>query len=98
MANKDKRLRDILLKAGLKGQLKPVGSLEEAHIILITDKQRLTHLVFVGKDEYKQALEDDQTYTEEKMVYFLVSVNPRNRWSRERRLLTNKFGMTKTVL
>ena len=98
MADKRKRLRDILLKAGLKGQLKQVGSFEQARIILLVDPQRLTHLVFVGKDEYKQALEDGQTYTEEKMVYYLVSANLRNRWSIERRLLTNKFGMTKNVL
>ena len=38
MADKGKRLRKILEKAGLKGQLKPARSLEEARIILIEDK------------------------------------------------------------
>ena len=98
MADKGKRLRKILDKAGLKGQFKQVGSLDEAHIVLITDPKSITQLVVAGKDEYKQALENGETHTEDKMIYFLVSANPRNKWHIERRLLTNKFGMSKNVL
>ena len=95
MAEKGKRLREILVKKGMKGQLKPVGSLEEAHLILIVDKQRVTQYAFVGKDEYKKMVKNGHTFTED-MVHFLVSANPRNRWHIERRLLTNKVGSIKS--
>ena len=95
MADKGKRLRKILDKKGMKGQLKPVGSLEEAHLILIVDKQHVTQYAFVGKDEYKRMVENGHTFTED-MIYFLVSANPRNRWHIERRLLTNKVGSIKS--
>ena len=97
MADKAKRLRKILEKAGLKGQLKQVARIEDAHIILLTDPIRFTYLIFVGKDDYIETLatgEDD--FIRDRMIYYLVSSNPRNRWSIEQRLLTNKFGMTKS--
>ena len=39
MAEKGKRLRKILERAGLKGKLKQVESLEEAHLVLIMETQ-----------------------------------------------------------
>ena len=39
MADKEKRLRKILLKRGLKGKPKLVATLEEAHIILVNEKE-----------------------------------------------------------
>ena len=87
-------LRKILNKAGLKGQLKQVESLEEAHVIFIEDKQSITKHAFYGKDAYKRMLEKGYTFPED-MVYFLVSANPRNRGSIERSILSNRFGTTK---
>ena len=37
MADKEKRLRKILVKIGKKGVLKHVGTLEEAHVVLLED-------------------------------------------------------------
>ena len=39
MADKGKRLQKILDKKGMKGQLKPVGKLDEARIILVEDSR-----------------------------------------------------------
>ena len=95
MADKGKRLRELLAKTGMKGQLKPVGNLDEAHIILIEDKQSVTKCAFYGKDAYKAILAKGYTFPED-MVHFLVSSNPRNRWHIERSLLSNRFGTMKS--
>ena len=95
MADKGKRLRKILTKIGMKGQLKPVGNLDEAHIILIDDPQCIKLFSFMGKDAYKQFLEEGQTFPEH-IVHFLVSANPRNKWNIEQRLLTSAVGTIKT--
>ena len=97
MAEKSKRLRKILEKAGLKGQLKQVGSLDEAHLVLIMNPDRRAQFAFAGKDEYKWALENGETPPEGE-IYFLVSTNPRNQWGIAPRLLTNKFGMETSKL
>ena len=78
----------------MKGQLKPVESLDEAHIILIEDKQSVTKHAFYSKNAYKTVLENGYTFPED-TVYFLVSSNPRNRRSIERSLLSNRFGAIK---
>ena len=89
MADKGKRLRKILDKAGLKGQLKPARSLEEARVILIEDPQSVTKHAFYNKDAYKTVIANGYTFSED-MVHFLVSSNPRNSRNIERSLLTNK--------
>ena len=100
MAEKTKKLRKILERAGLKGQLKQVANLEEAHIILLTDPLRFTYLIFVGKDDYMEKLErgEEDEIIRGRMIFYLVSANPRNRRNIEQRLLTNKFGMTKSTV
>ena len=95
MADKGKRLRKILAKTGMKGQLKPVGNLDEAHIILIEDRQCIKRFSFMGKDAYKNFLEEGHTFPED-IVHFLVSANPRNKWNIEQRLLTSAVGTIKS--
>ena len=94
MADKGKRLQKILDKKGMKGQLKPVGKLDEARIILVEDPQSITKHAFYSKDSYKSVLQKGYTFSEG-MVHFLVSANPRNSRSIERSLLTNKNGTIK---
>ena len=99
MADKAKRLRKILEKAGLKGQLKQVTSIEDAHIILLTDPLRFTYVIFMDKKDYLEKLESgEDDIIRDRSVYYMVSANPRNRRSIEQRLLTNKFGMTKSKM
>ena len=90
MVDKEKRLRKILLKSGIKGVLKPVNTLEEARIIIIDGKPAAK---FVGVDTYKQWIDEGHTFPEES-IHYLVSSNPRNRWHIEHRLITNS-GVTK---
>ena len=92
MADKLKRLRKILVKKGLKGQLKPVGSLEEAHIILIDNKQCIDRIKLMGKDAYKEFLDDGHILPSD-IVHFLISANPRNRWNIEQHLFTSAHGL-----
>ena len=95
MAEKGKRLNKFLGgRAGLKGQLKPVGTLEEAHIILIENEQCIHRSAFMGKDAYKRMVENGRTFPSD-MVHFLVFANPRNSRSIERSLLSNKVGTLK---
>ena len=89
MADKSKRLRKILLKNGLKGKLKPVGSLEEAHIIIIDGKPTAK---FVGVDTYKQWIDEGHTFPEES-IHYLISSNPRDRWYMFHRFITNSGFM-----
>ena len=93
MAEKGKRLRKILDKTGMKGQFKPVESLEEAHI-LIEDPQCMKRFSFMGKDAYKRMVENGRTFPED-IIHFLVFANPRNTRSIEKRLLSSRFGELK---
>ena len=94
MADKRKRLQKILVKKGMKGQLRPVETLQEAHIILIENKQCVDKTALVGKDTYKELIEEGHTFPSD-IVHFLVSANPRNGWNIERRFLTNATGVTR---
>ena len=76
MADKGKRLQKILVKKVLKGQLKPVESLEEAHVILIENKQCVHQTALVCKDQYKKMIEEGRTFPSD-IVHFLVFANPR---------------------
>ena len=62
MTDKEKRLRKILVKKGLKGKLKPVVSLDEARLVLVEDK-------FIVIDEYIEMVENSHTFPEENVCF-----------------------------
>ena len=65
MTDKEKRLLKILDKKGLKGKLKPVGSLEEARLFLIKDKIVVIY-------EYIEMVENGHTFPEEDVYYLTL--------------------------
>ena len=77
MADKEKRLRKILSKMGIKGQLKPVKTLEEAIIVIVEDPHTANNNVFFHKRGYQLALSRGGTFPEE-LVHFTVPTNLRN--------------------
>ena len=77
MADKEKKLRKILLNLNLKGKLKPAKTLEEAQIIIVQKPNNPGINTFFSKLGYQSALENGVTFPEER-VYFTVSSNPRN--------------------
>ena len=77
MADKEKRLRKILLKSALKGKLKLAKTLEEAHIIIVQDPHYPGKNTFYNRDGYQTALNNGKTFPEE-CVYFTVPTNLRN--------------------
>ena len=91
MADKEKRLRKILAKAGLKGKLKSVKTCEESSIVLVEDPCSATKNVLYDKKGFKYALSNGETFPEDR-VHFLVSTNPRNRQLVERSVLSNNRG------
>ena len=94
MEDKEKRLRKILVKICMKGKLKLVGSLEEAHLVLVGDRQCVSRTKLIGKDTYLLIIEKGYTFPEED-VYYLVSTNPRDMKHIEQKFLTNAFAMVK---
>ena len=88
MADKEKRLRKILTKAGLKGKLKSVKTYEESSIVVVEDPCCATKNVFFDKRGFEYALSKGETFSEDR-VHFLVSTNPRNTQLVERSVLTN---------
>ena len=95
MADKEKRLRKILVKKCLKGKLKPVGSIEEAHLIIVENRQCIDRTLLIGRDTYRQLIEEGYSYPEDQ-VHYLVSTNPRNVWHIERQFMSNSYGSMKT--
>ena len=96
MADKEKRLRKILAKAGLKGKLKPVGTLEEAHIIIVENRNDKKKTKFIGKDSYLGMVESGYTFPEE-TVYFMVSSNPRGKMHIGQTMFSNAITTTKSL-
>ena len=94
MADKEKRFRKILVKKGWKGKLKLVATLEEAHIILVNNKER-SIVNIIGKGTYLEMIEKGYTAPEEE-VYYVVSTNPRNTLHIEQKMLTNAFAAIRT--
>ena len=88
MADKEKQLRKILAKAGLKGKLKSVKTYEESSIVLAEDPCTTNKNVFFDKRGFEYALSNGKTFPED-LVHFLVSTNPRNRQLVERSVLSN---------
>ena len=91
MADKEKRLRKILTKIYMKGVLKHVKTLEEAHLVLVEDAEDPFKYTFYKKEDYKEVLEHGYTFLDDR-VHFLVPSNPRNRRRVEQSIMTNKFG------
>ena len=77
MADKEKKLRKILLKYGLKGKLKPVKTLEEAFIVFVGDPRNPKNNQLFHKRVYQMALDRGDTFPED-LVYFLI---PTNSWN-----------------
>ena len=88
MADKEKRLRKILVKKGFKGQLKLVATLEEARLVWVEGFGCKSKNIVVDKDTYLKMIQKGYTFPEED-VYYLVSTNPRNSKSIEERFLTS---------
>ena len=77
MADKEKRLRKILSKSCLKGQLKLVKTLEEAIIIIVENSHYKGKNTFFNKQGYQMVLSRGDTFADD-LVYFTVPTNPRN--------------------
>ena len=92
MADKEKRLRKILVKVGLKGKLKSVKTYEESSIVVVEDPCSATKNIFFDKKGFEYALLDGETFPEDR-VHFLVSTNPRNRQLVERSVMSNNYGL-----
>ena len=93
MADKEKRFRKILLKRGLKGRLKSVATLEEAHVVLVNEKEH-SKTQIMGKGTYLEKIERGYTFPEEE-VYYAISPNPRDTRHIEDKLLSNAFSYEK---
>ena len=91
MTDKEKRLHKILAKLDLRGILKHVKTLEEAHLVLVVNTDVSNTYSVYKKEYYKKALEDGNTYPEDR-VHFVIATNPRNRRLVEQSLMTNKYG------
>ena len=95
MADKEKRFRKILLKKGMKGKLKLVDTLEEAHFVLVEDRRYWRKSRFIGKEVYLKIIERGYTFPEED-VYYLVSTNPRDMKHIEQKFLSSASANMKT--
>ena len=56
MADKEKRLRKILVKIDMRGMLKHVKTLEESHIVLVDFPEEPTKYSIYNKESYQQVL------------------------------------------
>ena len=88
MADKEKRLRKILTKTGLKGKLKSVKTYEESTIVVVEDPGSATKNLIFDKNGFEYAQSNGKTFPEDR-VHFLVSTNPRNRQLVEQSMLSN---------
>ena len=88
MADKEKRLRKILSKKGLKGQLKLVATLEKARLVWVENFEGKSKNIVADKDSYLKMIERGYTFPAED-VYYLVSTNPRNSKRIEEKFLTS---------
>ena len=94
MADKEKRLRKILDRRGLKGKLKSVKTLQEARVICLDSEESISKALFMGKDTYIRFLEAGHTFLEDQ-VHYLISSNPKNARHIERQILTSSTGMVR---
>ena len=89
MADKEKRLRKLLDKMGMRGKVKSVATLEEAHLVLVDDREKSYAYYIYQKVGYQQALTNGHTFPEDK-VHFLVHTNLRNRQHLVQNLMSSK--------
>ena len=94
MADKEKQLRKILSKIGKKGVLKHVGTLEEAHVVLVENHTNPFKYGIYKKEEYQYVLTNGYGFPEER-VYFLVATNPRNWQQVVQSVLSSRNGGSK---
>ena len=73
MADKEKRFRKVILNAGFKGKLKLVDTLDEAHLVLVHDKQCASRTKLIGKDSWLIFTERGYTFPEEDVYYVIFS-------------------------
>ena len=73
MADKEKQFRKVLAEVGLKGRLKLVTSLDEAHLVLVHDKQCASRTKLIGKDSWLIFTERGYTFPEEDVYYVIFS-------------------------
>ena len=92
MADKEKRLRKFLTKAGLKGKLKLVKTIEEATVIVVEDPRDKANNVIYDRAHYQMVLERMGPFPEYR-VHFLTSTNPRNESLVERGIFTKSQGL-----
>ena len=91
MADKEKRLRKILDKVGMRGKLKSVATLEEAEFVLVYAPEKSYKYCIYRKVEYQRELTNGYTFPEDR-VYFMIHTNPRNRRQLLQHLMTNRSG------
>ena len=92
MADKEKRLRKILAKAGFKGKLKSVATLEEATVVVVEDPRDKAKNMFISVSNYPIALKRFGPFPTDR-VYFLTSTNPRNKGLVEQGLISQAKGL-----
>ena len=90
MADKEKRLRKILAKIGWKGQLKPVATFEEAHIIIVQGPHDPDKFTYFNRAGYQRELDNCEMFPEECIYYFTAPTNRRNKRQWEQRVMSNK--------
>ena len=93
MADKEKRLRKILSRFDLKGKLKLVATLDEAHIFIVEDRNDKSKTKYIGKKVYIKMLENGYTFPEEN-IFFTASSNPRDKKNIEQKLLPKTIGFS----
>ena len=91
MADKEKRIQKFLAKAGFKGKLKSVKTLEEATIVIVEGSHNKYNNGIYDIRHYQIELERSGPFPTDR-VHFLTSTNPRNKGLVERGLFTKIQG------
>ena len=92
MADKDKRIKKILAKAGFKGKFKSVATLEEATLVVVEDPHDKAKNMVLRVPNYPIALKRFGPFPTDR-VHFLTSTNPRNKVLVERGLISQAKGL-----
>ena len=77
MADKIKRLEQVLKNKGIKGWLKPADNLEKSQFVMIENKRCVYNSMLIRIEDYKTPLERSETYPPD-IVHFLINSNKRN--------------------
>ena len=68
MADKKKRLRKILDKKEMRGMLKSMDTIEEAHLILVDDRRYDGSIRLMPKESYLNFVEEGQLYRKKMFI------------------------------